>query len=75
MNIVGKKAHLSVEDNGGGILMTPIEKIFEPYITTKEQNEGTGIGLYMAKLIIEKSMKGKLEAQNKKDGAVFTIEV
>ena len=66
---------MSIQDNGGGITIRPLEKIFEPYVTTKEQNEGTGIGLYMGKLIIEKSMKGKLEAQNKKDGAIFTIEV
>ena len=66
---------MSVEDNGGGILITPIEKIFEPYMTTKSDNEGTGIGLYMSKLIIEKSMKGRLYAQNKVDGAIFTIEI
>ena len=75
LSIVGKKARLSVEDNGGGILITPIEKIFEPYMTTKSDNEGTGIGLYMSKLIIEKSMKGRLYAQNKADGAIFTIEI
>jgi len=75
LRITGKITRLSIQDNGGGITIKPIERIFEPYITTKEQNEGTGIGLYMAKLIIEKSMKGKLEAQNKKDGAIFTIEI
>lgn len=75
LKVTGKMTRLSIQDNGGGITIRPIERIFEPYFTTKEQNEGTGIGLYMAKLIIEKSMKGKLEAQNKKNGAVFTIEV
>ena len=75
LRVSGKTTRLSIQDNGGGITIHPIEKIFEPYITTKEQNEGTGIGLYMAKLIIEKSMKGKLEAQNKQSGAIFTIEV
>jgi C4-dicarboxylate-specific signal transduction histidine kinase len=75
LKIIGKVSRLSILDNGGGIKIEPLEKIFEPYMTTKEQNEGTGIGLYMAKLIIEKSMKGKLEAQNKKDGAIFTVEV
>ena len=75
LTLIGKYARLSIQDNGGGITIRPLEKIFEPYVTTKEQNEGTGIGLYMGKLIIEKSMKGKLEAQNKKDGAIFTIEV
>lgn len=76
--LLEKTAHavrLIVKDNGGGITIHPIEKIFEPYVSTKEQNEGTGIGLYMAKLIIEKSMKGKLEARNENGGAIFTIEI
>lgn len=67
--------HLTIQDNGGGITIVPIEKIFEPYVSTKEQNEGIGIGLYMAKLIIEKSMKGKLEGRNEEGGAIFTIEL
>ncbi len=66
---------LIIEDNGGGIKIDPIEKIFEPYISTKEQNDGTGIGLYMSKLIIEKSMKGKLDVRNENGGAIFTIEL
>ena len=66
---------LSIQDNGGGIKIEPIEKIFEPYVSTKEESEGTGIGLYMSKLIIEKSMKGKLEAENFEDGAIFVIEL
>jgi len=70
-----KNIYLRVEDNGGGIKIEPIERIFEPYVSTKEQNEGTGIGLYMSKLIIEKSMRGKLSALNEKEGAIFTIEL
>ena len=66
---------LIIQDNGGGIKIEPLERIFEPYVSTKEQNEGTGIGLYMAKLIIEKSMRGKLEAKNENGGAIFTIEL
>ncbi len=66
---------LIIQDNGGGIRIEPLERIFEPYVSTKEQNEGTGIGLYMAKLIIEKSMRGKLEAKNENGGAIFTIEL
>ncbi|MDD2383971.1 MAG: cache domain-containing protein [Sulfurospirillaceae bacterium] len=68
-----ERVELSVHDNGGGIKIEPIEKIFEPYVSTKEQNEGIGIGLYMSKLIIEKSMKGTLEAVNVENGAIFTI--
>ena len=75
LSLSGKKTKLSIEDNGGGICIMPVDRIFEPYVTTKEENEGTGIGLYMAKLIIEKSMKGKLSVLSKNDGAIFTIEV
>lgn len=64
---------IRIEDNGGGIQITPIEKIFEPYVTTKEDSGGTGIGLYMTKLIIEKSMGGILHVENTKEGAKFEI--
>ncbi len=66
---------LYIKDNGGGIKTKPIEKIFEPYFTTKDTSSGTGIGLYMSKLIIEKNMKGILKAYNDKDGAIFYIEI
>lgn len=66
---------LSIEDNGGGIKVTPIDKIFEPYVTTKEDSGGTGIGLYMTKLIIEKSMGGILHVENTKKGAKFEIRL
>ncbi|MDD3324333.1 MAG: cache domain-containing protein [Sulfurospirillaceae bacterium] len=66
---------LSVKDNGGGIKIRPIEKIFEPYVTTKEDSNGTGIGLYMSKLIIEKNMGGTLEVKNEDIGAKFTISL
>jgi len=71
----GDEACLRIEDNGGGIKTEPIEKIFEPYFTTKESSSGTGIGLYMSKLIIEKNMGGCLRAFNSEKGAVFCIEI
>ena len=64
---------LFIEDNGEGITTKPINKIFEAYFSTKNQNKGTGIGLYMSKMIVEKSLEGKLSVENSKFGAKFTI--
>ena len=66
---------LSIEDNGGGILTKPKNKIFEPYFTTKSHADGTGIGLYMSKVIIDKNMNGKLKVSNTIYGAKFFIYI
>lgn len=63
---------VAVEDNAGGIKVDPIDNIFEPFFTYQKHN-GSGIGLFMSKLIIEKNMDGKLRASNKNEGAYFEI--
>lgn len=66
---------VTVTDNGGGIPEGIRDRIFDFYFTTNEAGGGTGIGLYMAKNIIEKNMCGTLRAENTADGACFRIEV
>jgi PAS domain S-box-containing protein len=62
-----------VTDNGGGIPAEHIMRVFEPYFTTKDQYNGTGLGLYMSKTIIEDHCRGTLRVENIDDGARFTL--
>jgi C4-dicarboxylate-specific signal transduction histidine kinase len=73
--IVDTKHILEISDNGGGIDDNVIEKIFDPYFSTKLQKDGTGLGLYMSKIIIEDHCKGKLTCHNTEDGVCFRIEI
>ena len=68
-----EKMILEISNNGGNINEEILYKIFEPYFTTKFETQGTGIGLYMTKSIIETNMKGKIEVQNIINGVKFTI--
>ena len=64
---------LTLTDNAGGIDPAIIDKIFDPYFTTKHKDQGTGIGLYMAKSIVENNIKGTIEAENIAGGARLRI--
>jgi PAS domain S-box-containing protein len=72
--VEGDKTVVTITDNAGGIADDVMDKIFDPYFTTKGPDKGTGIGLFMAKNIIETSMNGKLTARNTGCGAEFRIE-
>ena len=68
-------ALVKIKDNAGGVDASIIDKIFEPYFTTRHQTQGTGIGLYMSKNIIERNMHGYINVVNVEDGALFTVKV
>jgi two-component system, sporulation sensor kinase E len=68
-------AEVRVADNGGGVPPESLPRIFEPYFSTKSQDKGTGLGLYMSKRIIEDHMQGRIAVTNTDAGAVFTVSV
>mgnify|MGYP000414985616 CR=1 FL=1 len=68
-------ATIAIGDNAGGIPEELEEKIFEPYFTTKHQSAGTGLGLFMSKMIIEQSLSGTIDLENEKNGSTFIIAI
>ncbi len=70
-----KFGYVTIQDNAKGIKKNIISKIFDPYFTTKKDEKGTGIGLYMSKIIIEQNMQGKLNVKNSSNGVLFTIKI
>lgn len=69
------KAVMTIADNAGGIPEENMDRLFEPYFTTKGPDKGTGIGLFISKTIIEKNMGGNLTVRNSGEGAEFRIEI
>ncbi|WP_456381235.1 PAS domain-containing sensor histidine kinase [Hydrogenimonas sp.] len=71
----GEDAVIEIADNAGGIESEAFERIFDPYFTTKHAAQGTGLGLFMSKMIVEKSFGGTIDGQNVDGGAKFSIRL
>jgi signal transduction histidine kinase len=70
-----ERSVVEISDNAGGIPLEILDKIFDPYFTTKGPDRGNGLGLYMSKVIVEHNMGGSLTARNVNGGSVFRIEI
>lgn len=68
-------AVIEVQDNAGGIAKENLEKIFEPYFTTKHKSRGTGLGLFMSRMICEQGLGGTLDVKSKKNSTTFSIKI
>lgn len=79
INISTKKdgtfAIIELQDNAGGITKECLERIFEPYFTTKHTSQGTGLGLFMSKMICEQGLNGSIEVKTKKSTTTFSIKI
>jgi PAS domain S-box-containing protein len=69
------EVYISIKDNAGGVSKKIIDRIFEPYFTTKHQKSGTGLGLFMSKMICEQGMGGSIDVKSSKKQTTFTIKI
>lgn len=67
--------NIEFQDNAGGIKGKSLYKVFEPYYTTKHKSQGTGLGLFMSKMICEKGLNGSINVESKKQMTIFTIKI
>lgn len=75
LNEAEEKLHFLITDNGGGINADVLTHIFEPYFSTKSEKNGTGLGLYMSAMIVEKHLKGSIGVCSENNTSTFTIIV
>lgn len=73
LNEAEEKLHFLITDNGGGINADVLTHIFEPYFSTKSEKNGTGLGLYMSAMIVEKHLKGSIGVCSENNTSTFTI--
>jgi len=77
LTVIEEKEYIEITvcDNGGGVADDIKEKIFEPYFSTKGEQRGSGLGLYMAKTIVEEHLNGIITVEEHGDGACFIIRL
>jgi len=70
-----ESVYIEIEDNAGGIPKEILEKVFDPYFSTKSEKNGTGLGLYMCKMIVSEYHQGSISVENSSRGALFRIKI
>ena len=70
-----KNVSIYIQDNAGGIPLNILDKVYNPYFTTKHELKGTGLGLYILKMLVEKSIRGSVKIENLKGGVLCTLSI